>query len=196
MSCESDVASMNSTASAVLTLGREDGSERQRAQTQTGRSLTSSVGSASSWLARPGWCTRAAMPSSAGTNAKSISATAFHADADAHRPLARRAVRLLQQAGRHHERRHEQREERCRGGRRSRTARAPVRPVPRQQTADSPPADCSTSGSAMANPPSWTTSCTRLTHAEPEQAARGEVGRHRARRPAGSRPPSAARRRR
>ena len=66
---------MNSTASAVLTSAEKIAASRM-APSPAGRSLASSVGSASS-CGRPACRTRAARPSTAGTQAKTNSAAAF-----------------------------------------------------------------------------------------------------------------------
>ena len=86
-SCDSDVASMNSTASAALT-SAENTAASPSAPTQNGTSFMKIIGSASSRFANPGCSTCEAMPSSVGISAYARRPTAF-------RPTPRRTVRSL-----------------------------------------------------------------------------------------------------
>ena len=120
------------------------------------------------------------MPSSTGTNAKSSSADGVEPDADLQRARARRAVRLLDQPGRDDERRAGERQERPARARPRRVGE--VGEAGRQRRATRTPPGrrrCSSAnGSATANPPSITTSCSEFTQRGAEQAAGGEVHRH------------------
>ena len=109
---------------------------------------------------------RHAMPSSDRNARIEEQAERVQPDADADGAIVARAEHLLQQAGRDDERRRE-REEIA-----ERDVRSPERPVRRIVGAHvarsplQPPAAASTSGTAIANPASFTASCTTLTRAD------------------------------
>ena len=97
---------MKSTASAVE-ISAAKSAASARPPTHGGSTSVVSRGSASSGFARPGSTARIAMPNTAGTNAKRASATALPSAAHRAARAERAPKRLLDEAGRDEERRHE-----------------------------------------------------------------------------------------
>src|SRR5688572_2637773 len=158
---------MNRMASQVLT-SAENTADSAKAPTNTGRSLSSTVGSTLLMLSMPGWFTRAAIPNKTGRNEN----TSWIAPAA---PIPMRTARWLSAPNAFCTSPGEMMNDGVNRMSIVQPDAAPDENMGSQNVAgtpgavamaDVPPTPDSTNGSAITKPPISTTSCTAFTHAE------------------------------